>query len=318
MRILVTGAGGFIGSHLVERLVKEGHRVTAFLRYISRADTGNLEEPNCEIIYGDIRNRDDVMRAMQGCTHVVHMAAQIAIPYSYISSADFVTTNVVGTHNVLMAAKLLGVKRLVNLSTSEVYGTAQYFPMDEAHPLVAQSPYAASKIGAEKMCEAFYRTYGMPVVIVRPFNTYGPRQSGRAVIPSIIMQAMDGGYVKLANFFCQRDFNYVHDTVDSLVRIIQSKKGCGETFNLATGAAYSLVDVVELVGKIFKKPLRPVVDKERERPKDSEVLLLKGSMGSAFRTFGCKHDTSLEIGLTETIQWFRDYRPQGRRESYTI
>lgn len=314
-RILVTGAGGFIGSHLTERLIDSGHTTTTFLRYTSTANRGHMVHPLADMAWGDIRNRDDVIRAMRGCTIVVHLAAQIAIPYSYISSADFVTTNIIGTENVLMAAKELHVRRVVYISTSEVYGTAQEIPITEKHPLVAQSPYAASKIGAEKLCEAFNRTYGTPIVVVRPFNTYGPRQSARAVIPSIIQQALNGDCIQLANFLCRRDFNYVGDTVDSLMKVVFSKDGCGQVFNLATGQTYSLIEVVKEVAKISGRKLQPVIDEKRTRPKNSEVLLLVGDSSKAKEVFGVNHSTSLMDGLKKTWDYYKENR---KVEVYTI
>ncbi len=325
--VLVTGAGGFIGSHLVEKLF-EDHNVTAFLRYTSSGSRGCLNEckspawmadhpEEFKVIYGDIRSRDDIYRAVKDneITHIIHLAAQIAIPWSYLSPAEFVQTNIIGTLNILMAAKEFGIERVVHMSTSEVYGTAQEDIMDERHPQVAQSPYAASKIGADKLCESFHRAFKLPVVIARPFNTYGPRQSGRAVIPSIILQALEKDEIQLGSLTCSRDFNYVEDQVNALVKLCFSDKGAGKAYNLCTGEDYSLGEIVKYVGQILGKELTIKIDKKRERPKDSEVDRLCGDGSVANEVFGLEERTGIMTGLIKTVDYFKEHK---RPERFTL
>ena len=253
-QVLVTGAGGFIGSHLTERLVAEGARVRAFVRYNSRGDVGGLRllpadiYSQLEIIAGDLRDAEAIRAAAKGVDTIFHLGALISIPYSYIHPREVVETNVMGTLNVLMAARDLDVRRVVHASTSEVYGTAQYVPIDEAHPLQGQSPYSASKIGADKIAESFYRAFNLPVATLRPFNTYGPRQSARAIIPTIITQALTRDEVRLGNLTPSRDFTFVADTVEGFLRIASVEAAMGQEINLGVGAT---ITIGELAHKIF-------------------------------------------------------------------
>jgi len=274
------------------------------------------DKKDIEIVMGDVRSQNDVFRAAKGCEYIVHLAAQIAIPWSYISPHEFVSTNVTGTLNTLMAAKEFDVKRMIAISTSEIYGTAQYTPMDEYHPLVSQSPYSASKIAAEKMAQAFHRSFGTPVVIVRPFNAYGPRQSNRAVIPSIILQALSGKTeIELGSLTARRDFNYVNDLVDNLTKVLFSDMGTGQEFNLCSGVSYSLSEIVERVGTLTGQDLAPLLDKKRVRPKDSEVHELLGDGDRANEMFGLAERTDIMAGLKQTIRYFEDHK---KEEKFTL
>ena len=316
-KILITGAGGFIGSHLTEYLASQGHWVVGFVRYTSKGDAGWLKEcDDYQIVQGDIRSQSDVMRAAEGCEYIIHLAAQIAIPWSYLSPHEFVSTNVTGTLNVLLAAKEFDVKRMITMSTSEIYGTAQYKPMDEKHPLVSQSPYAASKIASEKMAQAFHRSFDTPVVIVRPFNAYGPRQSNRAVIPSIILQALEGKTkIKLGSLTARRDFNYVTDLVESLVEVLFSDEGEGQEFNLCSGQSHSLSEIVSRVGTLMGMDLEAVLDDERVRPKNSEVNELLGDGRLANDLFGLPSRADIMVGLKQTIKYFEEHK---QREKFTL
>jgi NAD dependent epimerase/dehydratase len=323
-KILVTGAGGFIGSHVVELLAQSGADVTAFVRYTSTGKAGFLDRfdpklrSRLNIVYGDIRDRADVYRALDGNDYIIHLAAQIAIPYSYVSPGDFVTVNTIGTLNVLTAAREKKIKRLVQLSTSEVYGSAQYLPIDEKHPLVAQSPYAASKIAADKLAESFYRSYDLPIVIARPFNTYGPRQSSRAVIPTIILQALKGNIIRLGNIDTRRDLNFVEDTARTLALMALSKNGVGGQFNIATGNDYSIAEIVETVAEILGKNIKIKIDKRRVRPKLSEVSVLQGDPSLAEKNFHIGKRIGLKEGLEKTIRYFEAHIDQLRREDYQL
>ncbi len=323
-KILVTGAGGFIGSHVTEYLLGTGAEVTAFLRYTSTGGIGHLAEfaPEMQrklhLVYGDIRNRDDVVRAISGNNIVIHLAAQIAIPYSYVSPADFLTVNATGTMNILAAGRAAKVRRIVHLSTSEVYGSAQYVPIDEKHPLVAQSPYAASKIAADKIAESFHRSFRSPVVIARPFNTYGPRQSARAVIPTIILQALRGKTVKLGNTETRRDLNFVADTASALAKMALSSKGAGEQFNLATGRDYSIAELVGIIGDILGKNLTIKTDRRRIRPQGSEVEHLQGNGSRAAKTFKLGRRTDIKSGLKKTIAYFEANIDRFAKEDYQV
>ncbi len=308
-KVLVTGAGGFIGSHLVERLAAEGAQVRAFVRYNSRADVGllNLAPPEMrsqlEIIGGDLRDEHAIRKAVEGCQVVLHLGALISIPYSYYHPVEVAQTNVIGTLNVLTACREAGVERLVHTSTSEVYGTARQVPISEAHPLQGQSPYSASKIGADKLAESFHCAFGLPVVTLRPFNTYGPRQSARAVIPAVITQALTQPVIKLGNINTTRDFTFVQDTVRGFMLAAQTPGVEGKTINLGTG---SEIRIGELVEKIVAKVNRPVeiqVEEERLRPKASEVYRLLSDNAQARETLGWQPETDLDSGLDHTIQW---------------
>jgi NAD dependent epimerase/dehydratase len=307
-RVLVTGAGGFIGSHLVERLVREGYTVRAFVHYNALNSWGNLERlPQevlgaVEVLPGDLADAFMVDHAVAGCATVFHLGALIGIPYSYVAPAAYVATNVSGTLNVLQACRQHGVGRLVHTSTSEVYGTAQYVPIDEQHPLVGQSPYSASKIGADKLAESFFLSFGTPVVTVRPFNTYGPRQSARAVIPTIITQALTNGQVSLGSTDTVRDFTYAEDTAAGFVAAARAAGVDGEVINLGTGQAVTIADLVERVGRMVERPLAVVRDPQRVRPAASEVGRLLSNNDKARRLLSWTPLVDLDTGLTRTIE----------------
>ncbi len=311
--MLVTGAGGFIGSHLVEALVDRGARVRALVRYTSRADLGALAQSSqevrdgVEVVQGDLRNRDVIAAAMEGVSTVFHLGALISIPYSYVSPEEAVTTNVLGTLNVLQIARSSGVRRVVQASTSEVYGTAQYVPIDEKHPLQGQSPYSASKIGADKLAESFGRTYRLPVVLVRPFNTFGPRQSTRAVIPTIITQLLRGSELQLGSLHPRRDFTYVSDTVAGFVRAAEAPDIEQREINLGTGRDVSIAEVVAMVAKIMDRAPRITTSEERQRPVESEVDRLCASTKLARECLGWKAQVTLEDGLRRTVEWISDH-----------
>jgi len=310
VKVLVTGAGGFIGSHLVERLVKDGHEVRAFVKYNSLNRWGWLEYSEvkrvCEIISGDIRDNDIVDKAVRGVEVVFHLAALIGIPYSYVSPKAYVDVNVKGTANVLEAALRYDAK-VVHTSTSEVYGTAQYVPIDEKHPINPQSPYAATKASADWLAITYYRSFDLPVVVVRPFNTFGPRQSARAVIPTIITQILAGRReIKLGNTDTTRDFNYVENTVDGFVKVGMSDKGLGDVFNIGYGKEISIGELVNLVARLIGREVDIIVDKERVRPEKSEVRRLLSDFSKAREIFSYEPIISLEKGLEKTIEWFAD------------
>ena len=317
-KVLVTGAGGFIGSHLVERLVALGAKVRAFLHYNSLATRGWLDHSdradNIEIRFGDIADRDSVREAMEGCEVVFHLAALIGIPYSYVAPESYVRTNVSGTLNVLQAARETGAL-VIQTSTSEVYGTAQFVPITEDHPLQGQSPYSASKIGADKLAQSFHLSFGLPVVTVRPFNTYGPRQSMRAIIPTIMMQAMKGETVELGNLDPTRDLNFVTDTVEGFICAAVAPQAVGGTFNLGTGREISIRELVDLIAKRLGRKIVPATDKTRVRPSGSEVERLLADASRACNVLKWTPTVSLEDGIERTIEWLRGnsrhYRPDG-------
>lgn len=313
MKVLVTGAGGFIGSHLTEHLLKEGYEVRAFVRYNSRNYWGWLEEegidshPNLEIYTGDIRDYDSVYDAMRGVGAVFHLAALIGIPYSYISPLAYIKTNVEGTYNVLQSARELKVERVVITSTSEIYGTAQYVPIDEKHPYNPQSPYAATKAAADHLAMSFYRSFGLPVTIVRPFNTFGPRQSARAVIPTIITQILLGKKeIFLGNLHPTRDLMYVKDTVRGFLQVGFHPDTIGEVVNIGTGEDISIGELARLIMKLLGREVTIKTDAKRVRPKLSEVERLVCDYSKAETLTGWRPRNSLEEGLRETIEWFRN------------
>lgn len=318
--MLVTGAGGFIASHLVETLVNQGARVRAFVRYNSRGDPGLLALlpadvlSQVELIAGDLRDLPAVQQAMRGVTHVFHLGALIAIPYSYIHPAEVVETNVIGTLNVLLAAREIQVARVVHTSTSEVYGTAQRVPMDETHPLQGQSPYSASKIGADKLAESFYCAYNLPVVTVRPFNTYGPRQSARAVIPTIIAQALTQDVIRLGNLDARRDLTFVTDTVAGFLRAAQIPGIEGETFNLGAGMEIAIGDLARQIIALVNRPVAIAQDAARLRPEKSEVQRLLSDNRRAQQILGWQPQVEIGDGLRITVNWIAEhlslYRPQ--------
>ena len=313
--ILVTGADGFIGSHLTEELVRQGHSVRAFVYYNSFNSWGWLDrcspevKGKFEVFSGDIRDPHGVREAMKGCEAVIHLAALIAIPFSYHSPDTYVDTNIKGTLNVLQAAREIGVKRVIHTSTSEVYGTAQFVPITEDHPLQGQSPYSATKIAADQLAFSFYSSFDLPVVILRPFNTYGPRQSARAVIPTIITQIATGQKeIKLGAISPTRDFNYVKDTVDGFVATLNSKNGLGEVINLGSNFEISIKETVELIAEIMGVTISIAQDGDRLRPPSSEVERLWADNSKAKEILNWKPRFAgrdgLKSGLEETIAWF--------------
>lgn len=312
-RVLVTGADGFIGSHLTEELVKSGEKVTAFCLYNSFGTLGWIDtlpkeiRSEIEIFTGDVRDPNGVRTAMRGQQRVFHLAALIAIPFSYHSPDSYVDTNIKGTLNVLNAARELGTERVMVTSTSEVYGTAQYVPIDEKHPFQGQSPYSATKIGADRLAESFYRSFDLPVTIVRPFNTYGPRQSGRAVIPTIISQLLAGRQeIHLGKLSPTRDFNFVKDTAHGFMAIANCPAAIGQELNIATGEEHSIGDLAnELIAQINPNA-KIVCEEERLRPEKSEVNRLLGDSTKMRALTGWKPEYTFEQGLAETVAWIRD------------
>jgi dTDP-glucose 4,6-dehydratase len=311
-RVLVTGAGGFIGSHLVERLVRDGASVRAFVRYNSRADSGLLRTLSPEIVRqlelvgGDLRDPDAVRKAVDGCQFVFHLGALVSIPYSYFHPVEVAETNFIGTLNILIACRDLGVKRVIHTSTSEVYGTAQYAPIDEKHPLQGQSPYSASKIGADKLAESFSCSYGLPVVTVRPFNTYGPRQSARAVIPTIVTQALAKQSIQLGNLDATRDFTYVDDTVNGFLCAATASAIEGQTFNLGTGQEISIGSLAEKILQKLGAEAKVSLDSKRLRPQMSEVMRLLSNNSLARERLSWNPLVGLDDGLDRTIAWIRE------------
>ena len=314
-KIMVTGSDGFIGSHLTESLVRSGYSVRAFVMYNSFNSWGWLDhvadeiKNSIEIFAGDIRDPHGVKEAMRDCDAVLHLAALIAIPYSYHSPDTYIDTNVKGTLNVLQAARELGVKRVIHTSTSEVYGTARFVPITEEHPLQGQSPYSASKIGADQLAYSFYSSFELPVVIARPFNTYGPRQSARAVIPTVITQIANGAkQLKLGAITPTRDFSYVQDTVDAFIATLKSDKGLGEVVNFGNNFEISISDVAALIAEKMNVKIDIASDTERMRPVNSEVARLWADNSKVKELFGWSPKYAgrdgLARGLQETINWF--------------
>lgn len=309
--ILVTGAGGFIASHLVEALLNQGAIVRAFVRYNSRGDPGLLRLlpaetfERLEIIAGDLRDQAAVQDAMLGIETVFHLGALISIPYSYQHPLEVVDSNIHGTLNVLMASQAHGVRRVVHTSSSEVYGSALRVPIDENHPLQGQSPYSASKIGADKLAESFFCAYNLPVVTLRPFNTYGPRQSARAVIPTIITQALTGKIIHLGNLDTRRDFTYVKDTVNGFLLAGQTDGLEGQTINLGSGEEVRVRELVDMIAKMVGQAVQIKQDQERLRPEKSEVQRLLADNQKARQRLGWKPTTHLEDGLRETMAWIQ-------------
>ncbi|ADV61553.1 NAD-dependent epimerase/dehydratase [Isosphaera pallida ATCC 43644] len=310
--VLVTGAAGFIGSHLVERLARDGHRVRAFIRYNGRDDRGCLEwlEPDVlaqvEVVRGDLKDPEAVRRAVRGCSRVFHLGALIAIPYSYENPLDVIQTNVEGTAHVLNACRDSdSLDRVVLTSTSEVYGTAQRVPIDESHPLVGQSPYAASKIGSDALGIAYHRSFGTPVTILRPFNTFGPRQSTRAIVPTILSQALVGSTLRLGSLAPRRDLTEVSDTVAGFVGIAECDEALGRVVNIGRGSDVSIGELVELTGQVLGRRLSVETDPQRLRPATSEVGRLLADASLARRLFGWEPRVSLEEGLRRVADHLR-------------
>ena len=323
--VLVTGADGFIGSHLVEELVKNGEKVRAFCYYNSFNSWGWVDTfdkeimKNVEVFMGDVRDPNGVKTAMKGCSKVFHLAALIAIPYSYHSPDSYVDTNVKGTLNILQAARDLNIDRLLVTSTSEVYGTAQYVPIDEKHPYQGQSPYSATKIGADRLAESFYRSFNTPITIVRPFNTFGPRQSARAIIPTIIMQLLSGASeIKLGSLTPTRDFNYVKDTVNGFVEISKHDNTIGQEINIATQKEISMEDTAKTIINIINPKAKIICDEERLRPINSEVNRLLGSNEKIKQYTGWKPKYTFEEGISETIEWFKNNLDRYKTDIYNI
>jgi dTDP-glucose 4,6-dehydratase len=320
--VLVTGAGGFIGSHLIERLVQIGAQTRAFVHYNALGTWGWLDESSIrndlEVIAGDVCDRDSVSRAVNDVDIVFHLASLIAIPYSYHAPASYVHTNIEGTLNVLQASREASVERLIHTSTSEVYGTAKYVPIDEAHPLQGQSPYSASKIGADKIAEAFFLSFGLPVVTVRPFNTFGPRQSARAVIPTIITQCLTGTVVRLGNTNPTRDLNYVDDTVEGFLKAGSSAAAVGKTINLGTSREVSIGELAQLVARLCGIEITIETEEQRFRPDKSEVERLVADITLARNLLSWEPVVDLEKGLAQTIEWMREHLHRYRPNVYTI
>ncbi len=320
----VTGAGGFIGSHLVERLLTDGHDVRALVRYSSTSSVGFLGEarerwPERLIIEaGAIEDPGCVNRFVDGADVVLHLAALIGIPYSYVAPHHYVQTNIVGTINVLDAVRRTGATRMVHISTSETYGTAQFVPISESHPVHAQSPYAATKAGADQLALSYARSFDTPVVVVRPFNTYGPRQSARAFIPTVITQALSSDEVKLGAVTPRRDLTYVADTVDGMVRAASAPDVEGMEINLGTGVSYSVGEVAERIVATVNPSAVIVHDAERERPADSEVMELQSDTTRARELLGYDPNTTLDEGLALTIQYIRDNLDRYRVGEYLV
>jgi NAD dependent epimerase/dehydratase len=323
--VLVTGGDGFIGSHLVERLVEDGARVRAFCLYNSRGSWGWLDEADqatrerLDVRLGDIRDARFVEAAAEGVEVILHLAALIAIPYSYTAPESFVDTNVRGTLNVLEAARRAGVRRIVQVSTSEVYGTPETLPIRESHPLQAQSPYAATKVAADQLSLAYWRSFGLPVVVLRPFNTYGPRQSARAVLPTILRQLLAGrAEVRLGRLDPRRDLTYVADAVDGLVRAATAPGIEGETIQLGSGRSDSIAELFDLAARILGVEAHPVEEQARLRPDASEVLVLQSDPAKARKLLGWEPRTSLEDGIRRTVAWIREHPEPGEVDRVSI
>jgi dTDP-glucose 4,6-dehydratase len=323
-KALVTGAGGFIGSHLVETLIHNGVNVRAFVHYNSRNDPGLLNKidetilSSVDLFYGDLKDPVAVQGALEGIDTVFHLGALIGIPYSYVNPYDVVQTNVMGTLNILSGARNMKVSHVVHTSTSEVYGTALYTPIDEKHPMQAQSPYSASKIGADKIAESFYLCFGLPVSIVRPFNTYGPRQSMRAVIPTIIVQALTQDKIKLGALYPRRDFTYVSDTVNGFITAAESESSVGQILNLGVGQDISIGELATHVLKLIDRDLPVISESTRIRPDKSEVKRLLSDNSKAKQVIGWEPKVSLEAGLHHTIEWIKNNLDQFNTSKYTV
>ncbi len=326
-KVLVTGSDGFIGSHLVERLIDEGADVKAFCYYNSFNSYGWLDSfpkeklSQIEMFSGDIRDPNGVRTSLNGVDVVFHLAALIGIPYSYHSPDSYVDTNIKGTLNVLQAARDLNTEKVLVTSTSEVYGTAQYTPIDEKHPLQPQSPYSATKIGADSIAESFFRAFELPVTIVRPFNTYGPRQSARAVIPTVIIQVLAGAKeIKLGDLSPRRDFNFVKDVCNGFVEIAKAGNTKGETINIASGTDISIGEIADKIIKTIKPghEIKIVEDAQRIRPAKSEVMRLLGSNDKLLKLTGWEQKYSMDKGLEETIDWFRKNSDRYKHGVYNV
>ncbi len=317
--VLITGAGGFIGSHLTDALVRQGATVRAFVRYTSRGTSGWLTDlaPDVfsavEVVQGDLRDPERVVDAVRGQKIIFHLGAMISIPFSYVSPSEAVAVNVGGTLNVLNACRRENVTRLVHVSTSETYGTAQYVPIDERHPLQGQSPYSASKIGADQLVESFHRAFTLPVATVRPFNTYGPRQSARAIIPTIVVQMLAGNEIRLGALTPTRDFTYVDDTVRGMLRAAEVHEAVGRTINLGSGTEISIGDLAARIAQIMGKKLRIEEANERVRPESSEVRRLLADNRLAGTLLDWRPETAFDDGLKLTVKWLGEHVAEYRR-----
>jgi len=320
--ILVTGAGGFIGSHLTELLVEKGYRVRGFVRYNSKNNWGWLEESkfknNLEVTLGDIRDFDSVYNAMKDCDTVFHLAALIGIPYSYISPLAYIKTNIEGTYNVLQAARDLNCKNVIITSTSETYGTAQYVPIDEKHPMVGQSPYSASKIAADQLAISYFRSFNLPVKIVRPFNTYGPRQSARAVIPTIISQLLYNKPLKLGNLTPARDLTYVKDTTSGFYEISKNHSLNGEIVNIGMNEEITMGDLAMKIANIIDIEIEIRTDKQRIRPTNSEVERLLCCNSKIIEKTNWRPKYNIDLGLRETVEWIKKNKQFYKPDIYNV
>lgn len=322
-KILITGAAGFIGSHLVEKCTKLGFEVIAFVHYNSRNSWGWLEESeyrnDIQVVAGDIRDYDSVYKAMAGCDTVFHLAALIGIPYSYVSPQAYIKTNVEGTYNILEAASQLKALNVIVTSTSETYGSAQYVPIDEKHPTVGQSPYSATKIAADHLALSYHRSFDLPVKIARPFNTYGPRQSARAIIPNVITQILAGNEsLKLGNLYPTRDLTFVEDTVDGFIEIARAKRLFGEVVNIGMKEEISIKNLVELIAKKMNRNIEIIQEDSRLRPEKSEVNRLYCDNAKLLKYTDWKPHYTLEQGLDKTIDWLAAHRQIYKTELYAI
>jgi NAD dependent epimerase/dehydratase len=322
-KILITGAGGFIGSHLTELLVEKGYDVKAFVRYNSKNNWGWIEESKykneIEVVSGDVRDYDSVKKAIEGCNVVFHLAALIGIPYSYVSPLAYIRTNIEGTYNVLEAAKENNLEQVVITSTSETYGTAQYVPIDEKHPPVGQSPYSATKIAADQLAISYFRSFDLPVKIVRPFNTYGPRQSLRAVIPTIISQILTGKKeIKLGNLHPTRDLNYVKDTVNGFFEIFKSDSLYGEATNIGMNEEISIGDLAQMIIDTIGMEVNLITDEQRVRPAQSEVERLYCANKKLLENTNWKPKFNLRSGLLETIEWIKERQNTIKPDIYNV
>jgi len=324
-KVLVTGAGGFIGSHLTEELVRQGEEVRAYVRYNSRDERGLLEDlpkevqNQIEVVPGDLKDPEGVKKAVKGCSKVFHLGALIAIPYSYIHPFDFIQTNILGTAHLINACLDEGrLERVIHTSTSEVYGTAQYIPIDEKHPLQAQSPYAASKIAADKLAESYYLSFGLPITTLRPFNTFGPRQSLRAIIPTILSQAIYDKKIRLGNIKPRRDFLFVKDTVKGFIQLGKCEGVVGKVINIGTGTDLSIEELVKKILGLMGKQRKIEVEKRRIRPEKSEVMQLLSDTRLAKKLFKWAPRYTLEEGLGETIEWYQRNLSRFKVGSYPL
>lgn len=322
LKVVVTGAGGFIGSHLAEHLVALGAQTRAFIRYSSSGQRGWLSQSSVaqeiDFFHGDICDPDSVSAAVKDMDVVFHLAALIAIPYSYQAPRAYIRTNVEGTLNVLQAARQHHVQRIIQTSTSETYGSAQYVPIDEKHPLQGQSPYSASKIASDKLAESFHLSFDLPVATIRPFNTYGPRQSARAVIPAIITQVLTSDTVKLGSLSPTRDLNFVADTVDGFIKVAESSQAIGQVINIGTGKEISIGDLANTIIKLIDKDISIECEEQRLRPKNSEVDRLCADNTLAQKLTHWVPQNTLEDGLSQTIAWMEHHLAHYRPEDYTV